>query len=58
MELNDDILVQTTRPQTIARVNRVKCQMFYASLSTLKDARESLASFASVCMVCRYDSLA
>ena len=27
MELNDDILVQTTSPQTIARVKRVKCFM-------------------------------
>jgi hypothetical protein len=27
MELNDDILVQTTPPQTIARVKRVKCFM-------------------------------
>ena len=39
MELNDDILVQTTPPQNIARVKRVKC--FYASQSSLKDARES-----------------
>ena len=27
MELNDDILVQTTPPQTIARIKRVKCFM-------------------------------
>jgi hypothetical protein len=27
MELNDNILVQTTSPQTIARVKRVKCFM-------------------------------
>ena len=29
MELNDDILVQTTPPQTIARVKRVKCFMLH-----------------------------
>ena len=27
MELNDDILVQTTSPQTIARIKRVKSQL-------------------------------
>jgi hypothetical protein len=29
MELNDDILVQTTSLQTIARVKRVKCFMLH-----------------------------
>ena len=29
MELNDDILVQTTTLQTIARVKRVKCFMLH-----------------------------
>ena len=29
MELNDDILVQTTPLQTIARVKRVKCFMLH-----------------------------
>ena len=29
MDLNDDILVQTTPPQTIARVKRVKCFMLH-----------------------------
>jgi hypothetical protein len=29
MELNDDILVQTTPPQTIARIKRVKCFMLH-----------------------------
>ena len=29
IELNDDILAQTTAPQTIARVKRVKCFMLH-----------------------------
>jgi hypothetical protein len=29
MELNDDILVQTTSLQTIARIKRVKCFMLH-----------------------------
>ena len=51
MELNDDILVQTTSLQTIARVKRVS-EMFHATQSKLKDAMAALASFAPICMVC------
>ena len=43
MELNDDILVQTTSLQTIARIKRVKFH-----------ARPGLASFAPICMVCTF----
>jgi hypothetical protein len=51
MELNDDILVQTTSPQTIVRVKRVKIPI--ASKSNAKDATDSVASFAPICMVCK-----
>ena len=52
MELNDDILVQTTPLQTIARVKRVKCFMLHKVpvTGTLKDVRVVLASFAPICM--------
>ena len=49
MELNDDILVQTTSLQTIARVKRVSCFMFHKG--TLKHTTDSVASFAPVRMV-------
>jgi hypothetical protein len=50
MELNNDILVQTTSLQTIARIKRVKSRLFQKVGA--KDARLGLASFAPICMVC------
>jgi hypothetical protein len=50
MELNNDILVQTTSLQTIARIKRVKSRLLQKVGA--KDARPGLASFAPICMVC------
>ena len=36
MELNDDILVQTTSPQTIARIKRVKSCTLKSDSTALK----------------------
>ena len=53
MELNHDILVQTTSLQTIDRITRVNsCEIvhihvYHADTVGAKDARPGLASFAS-----------
>jgi hypothetical protein len=50
MELNDDILVQTTSLQTIARVKRVKSRL----LQKVAQKMRAICShpFAPICMVC------
>ena len=45
MELNDDILVQTTSLQTIARIKRVKCFMLHKVLKRCDGGR---------CIFCAY----
>jgi len=48
--LNDDILVQTTSLQTIARVERVKCFMLQNYLKK-SDGRRRFFCAYSICMV-------